>query len=284
MSVASLGEHATDQVESILRSIRIPPRPTLLANIQGEVASGDPDPIRIGKMIGTDPGASAALLKLANSALYGARRKSASVDQAISYLGTTQCVALVTGILAKQAVDNADPSLQVFWDVSAKRAQVMVFLARHLAVTKSDVAHTFGLFCDIGVPLMMQRFPEYRDTYTAASLDAENPFVAIEDARFNSNHAAVGCLLARNWGLPQEVSLAILQHHDYSIMTDSFTDDGIRSLVAMCVLAEYVIGRYQGRDISAEWCKGGGVSCAHLGVTEDDLSEICEVAHEKFVD
>lgn len=282
MGAATLAKPAEDAVETLMRSIRIPPRPNLLTNLQAELSSGDPDPIRIGKVIGTDPGVSGALLKLANSALFGARRKSTSVDQAISYLGTNQCVAMVTGLLARTSVGGTDPSLLHFWDVSSKRAQVMVFLARQLATVRSDIAHTFGLFCDIGVPLLIERFPNYVNTYAQASADPINPFCSVEDAAHHTNHAAIGCLLARNWGLSSEVSMGILQHHDYTVMTDSFTDDDVRSLVAMGLVSEYVIAKYQGRDISCEWEKGGGVCCGHLGLSEDDLIDICEAMHDKF--
>jgi hypothetical protein len=92
-------------------------------------------------------------------------------------------------------------ALASFWDISTRRAQAMVFLSRRMRIGEPDVAHTFGLFCDTGVPLLMDRFADYAATYAAASLEAERPFTALEDERHSTSHAAIGCLLARNWGL-----------------------------------------------------------------------------------
>ena len=87
--------------DALLRSIRIPPRPSLLVDLQRELAETDPSPRRIARIIGNDVGMSGALLKLANSPYFGAARKAKSVEQAINFLGINQCAALLTGLLAR---------------------------------------------------------------------------------------------------------------------------------------------------------------------------------------
>ena len=87
--------------EALMRSIRIPPRPSLLVDLQRELAQSDPSPRRIARIIGNDVGMSGALLKLANSPFFGAARKAKSVEQGINFLGVDQCAALLTGLLAR---------------------------------------------------------------------------------------------------------------------------------------------------------------------------------------
>jgi HD-like signal output (HDOD) protein len=268
--------------DALLRSIRIPPRPSLLVDLQQELAQDDPSPRRIARIIGNDVGMSGALLKLANSPYFGAARKAKSVEQAINFLGINQCAALLTGLLARQALEGANASLDSFWEMSARRAQALVFTSRKLRIAPPDIAHTFGLFCDIGVPLLMARFADYRDTFTQASLDPDRKFTAVEDARHATNHAAIGCLLARNWGLSPDVSWAILLHHDYDVMNDPATDDAVRSLVALSVLAEKGIQRYHGNSDSLEWEKGGAQACAHLGLSEDETADLLDELQETF--
>lgn len=268
--------------DALLRSIRIPPRPSLLVDLQQELAEQDPSPRRIARIIGNDVGMSGALLKLANSPFFGAARKAKSVEQAINFLGINHCAALLTGLLARQAVGDKDGSLNQFWETSARRAQALVFISRKLRIAPPDIAHTFGLFCDIGVPLLMERFEDYRDTFDRATKSAERKFTDIEDARHQTNHAAIGCLLARNWGLSPDVSWAILHHHDYEVLQDDNTDDAIRSLVSASVLAERGIQRYHGNRDSLEWEKGGALACQHLGVEEDEADDLLEELHETF--
>jgi HD-like signal output (HDOD) protein len=272
-----------DPVEALIKSIRIPPRPSLLIDLQHELARSEPDPRTIARIIGSDVGMSGALLKLANSPFYALRRKLRSVEQCITFLGIDQCAALATGVLARQAIGmEGGPALERFWDMSTKRAKALVFLADRTRVCRPDIAHTFGLFCDIGVPLLMNRFPRYADTYAEASGDADHAFTAVEDARHNTNHAAIGCLLARNWGLSEDVSFGILLHHDYSTLVNDGTDDAVRSLIALFLLSENVIQKLYGNVVSVEWEKGGAAACRHLGLGVDETTDLFEELYELF--
>jgi HD-like signal output (HDOD) protein len=160
----------------------------------------------------------------------------------------------------------------------------MVFLSRRLRIGEADVAHTFGLFCDTGVPLLMDRFAAYDATYAAASLEAERPFTALEEERHATSHAAIGCLLARNWGLSDHVAWAILHHHDYAVLEDANTAGAVRSLVALSLLAEAAICKYQGLAESLEWNKGGARACAYLGLSAEETAELLDELHEAFHD
>ncbi|MGO4379209.1 HDOD domain-containing protein [Pseudoduganella sp. RAF53_2] len=282
MTTAAAPAPADTAEEALLRSIRIPPRPSLLVDLQAELGREDPSPRNIARIIANDVGMSGALLKLANSPFYGAQRKAKSVEQAINFLGITNCAALLTGLLARQAIEGNEASLNQFWEMSARRAQALVFISRRLRLAPPDIAHTFGLFCDIGIPILMNRFSDYAATLDRASGSATLKFTAVEDARHMTNHASIGCLLARNWGLSPDVSWAILHHHDYEVLADGATDDAIRSLVAGSVLAERAIQRYHGNPESPEWAKGGELACQHLGMSEDETADLLDELHETF--
>ncbi len=271
-----------DPVDALIKSIRIPPRPSMLADLQQELATADPAPRKIAGIIANDVGMSGALLKLANSPFFGLRHKAKSIEQAITVLGISQCAALMTGLLARQSISAGDASLDRFWDASARRAQALVFLSRRLRTCALDIAHTFGLFCDIGVPLLMNRFPDYAATFAQAGNEPDTSFTEVEDRRHSTNHAAIGCLLARNWGLSSDVSLAILLHHDYGVMDDGVTDDAVRTLVALSLLAENGIQRYLGQGISIEWEKGGELACRYLGLEADETADLLEELYECF--
>jgi HD-like signal output (HDOD) protein len=282
-NAAALATPAADPVDELIKSIRIPPRPSLLADLQRELSSAEPNPLAIGAIIGRDVGMAGALLKLANSSFFGAKRTAKSVEQAISFLGITQVAALMTGLLARQAIATDNAALATFWDISTRRAQAMVYLSRALHMGAPDVAHTFGLFCDTGVPLLMARFPAYAETYAAAAHEAARAFTALEDERHSTNHASIGCLLARNWGLSSDVAWAILHHHDYSVFDDGAnTDDAVRALVALGLLAERAIQQYKGHGDSVEWDKGGARAIAYLGLSDDETADLLDQLHDAF--
>jgi len=268
--------------EALMRSIRIPPRPSLLVDLQRELAKDDPSPRNMARIIGNDVGMSGALLKLANSPFFGAARKAKSVEQAINFLGVDMCASTLTGLLARRAIEDQGADLSAFWEISMRRAQALMFTSRKLRIAPADIAHTFGLFCDIGVPLLMDRFADYAATYDDACHEQQRRFTELEDERYSTNHAAIGCLLARNWGLSPDVSWAILLHHDYRVLNDPATDDAVRSLVALALLAEKGIQRFFGRTLSYEWEKGGELACQHLGLTEDEVADLLDELNEAF--
>ena len=270
------------QVDELMRSIRIPPRPSLLADMQRELTAEEPSPMAIGQIVASDVGMSGALLKLANSSLFGGARQSKSVNQAISFLGVNQVASLMTGLLARQAIPADSAALANFWETSSRRAVAMVFLARRLRISTPDIAHTFGLFCDTGMALLTARFPGYAATFDAACAEPVRPFTAIEDERHATNHAAVGALLARSWGLPDDVAWAILHHHDYTVIDDDATPDAVRSLVALSLLANRAIDQYRGGASSHEWDKGGARACAYLALQEDETTDLLDQLHDMF--
>lgn len=285
MSISAVCERpaaasSQEQVDELMRSIRIPPRPSLLADMQRELAADEPSPMAIGGIVASDAGMSGALLKLANSALFGGARQSKSVNQAISFLGVNQVASLMTGLLARQAIPADSAALASFWETSSRRAVAMVFLARRLRIGTPDVAHTFGLFCDTGMALLTARFPDYAATFDAACREAERPFTAIEDERHSTNHAAIGSLLARSWGLPDDVAWAILHHHDYDVIDDDATPDTVRALVALSLLANRAIDQYRGGASACEWDKGGARACAYLGLEDDEITDLIDQLHD----
>lgn len=274
MSTAiSLNEEALDQ---LIKSIGIPPRPSLLADVQHEMAQDDPDPRKIAQLVARDVAMSAAVLKSANSVFFGLKRKAETVEQAAAFLGLTQVTSLLMGLITRRVVKADGPGLAGFWDAATKRSLAMSKMARALRACPPDVAHTFGLFCDIGIPMLMSRFPSYYETLQLAHNDAVNSFTAIEDARHGTNHTVIGGILARGWNLSPDIIAAIRSHHDYEFMMESTTSHTVAALIALCLLAEHAIQSYQGVSNSPEWEKAGHLACDILGIAVDEARDWCD--------
>ena len=274
---------ANDQsVDALVKTIRIPPRPGMLADVQRELSNDDPDPKRLSAIIANDVALSASLLKLTNSPFFGLRLKATSVDHAVNLIGMKQCGLLMTGLIARQAIQIENVSLVKFWDFSAKRAQAMSHLASRMRICASDMAHTFGLFCDIGIPLLLERFPRYQKTLEIAGQELSVSFTEVEQAHHNTSHTSIGALMARTWGLPEDISNAILLHHNYPVLRDTATPDRVRALIALALVADFAIHKYHGQENMAEWEKGSRLVCDYLGLSSDDLEDRFEELHELF--
>jgi len=268
-------------IDKMLSTIRIPPRPSLLLEVQRELKSSDPSPQKLSGIIGQDVAMSGALLKMANSAFVGLRLKAKSVEQAVMRLGMEQCSLLLTGLLARDSVQVEGISLNQFWDSSNKRAQAMSLYAKKMTLCRSDLAHTFGLFSNIGVPLMMSKFPNYGPALEAALQAELCVTTSAENRLFGTSHTAIGALMARTWGLPAEVVDAILLHHSHDVLKDQNTASTVRNLIALSLLVDYAIFHHQSRKRMNDWELGGPAVCAYLGISQSDADDISEQMFEE---
>lgn len=269
-------------LDELIRSIGIPPRPSLLADVQQEMAGVDPDPRKIARLVTRDVAMSAALVKTANSVFFGLKHKAETVEQAAAFLGLTQCCSLLLGLITRKAINVEGPLMDRFWDVSTKRSLAMVRLSKALRACPPDIAHTFGLFCDIGIPLLMRRFSDYIDTLKASNEDYANPFTTAEDNRHGTNHTTIGAILARSWGLSEDVTLAIRVHHHYEVMREPDASKTVKALVAMCLVAERAIQLYEGLNSHVEWEKGGAMALEVLNISEEEMIDFCDELHVMF--
>lgn len=269
-------------LDALVQSIRIPPRPSLLADVQLEMGREEPDPQKIAQLVSKDVAMSASVLKSANSAFFALPRKAETVEQAAKLLGLNQCYSLILGLIARKAMHGKGLALSSFWDTAAKRSFAMARLARATRVCPPDIAHTFGLFCDIGIPMLLSRFPEYSGTLREAHNDLWQSITTIEDRHHGTNHATISSIMSRSWGLAPDITEAIRNHHYYEIMHESTTPKNVAALLSMCVLAERAIQVYRGVQQSAEWNLGGSGACDVLGLSAHDADEWVDQLHHVF--
>lgn len=274
------------EMEKVIGSVGIPPRPTMLIELDAEIRKDEPIYRKIEQLVSSDVGLSAALLKTVNSPFFGLRSKATTISQAISVLGLSALARTITGLKLRQVFAKAGQiDMESFWDASAKVAMMTSHIAEQLPGMNRDEAYTFGLFQNCGIPILMQRFPDYKKTFGAAERSMDRKFTEIEDECYQTNHATVGYLLAKNWNLPNTLSSAIRFHHEYDLLSESQSLLPVEGqhLVALALLAERAIQLHAGLSDSAEWHKGGQIALRHLGLSTDEFGEIVDDA-KAFLD
>jgi HD-like signal output (HDOD) protein len=270
-------ELSETEARKLLAGIVIPPRPSIVTAVLEERSRADPDLRRIAQLISNDVGLSAAVLKTVNSPLYGLRRQVGSIEQAVMLLGMKNVGALVMGLSLRNSVPSQ--GLNRFWDSAARTALVASHLAHLLGGTSREDAHLFGLFHDCGIPLLMQRFPDYKETLALANNAQDMSFTEVEDGRHQTNHAVVGSLLASNWNLPEHLRDGILHHHDRGVFQSELPALTL-NLIAIVNLAEYVENSFSRLSADAEWGKVGPKVMAYLMLDEDALDDLIRDAKD----
>jgi HD-like signal output (HDOD) protein len=265
-----------------LRDILIPPCPELLSALQKELAQGDPDPGEIARIAGSDVAMAASLLRTVNSPLYARARAAETVAQAVSMLGVVPTVGLLTGFLTRQAIRSTSPLLAHFWETSTRRAMAMGFIAKQLYGVDADVAHTCGLFCHVGIPIMMQGIKGYAGTLAEALARQDRSFTETENAAHHTDHAVVGAIVAKTWCLPAVTVAAVRLHHDFTVLADPQFPAEVRTLVAMGLVAEHLVAQHEGVQAQAEWAQHGAACLALVHVAAEEVESWLDALHPVF--
>ncbi len=276
--IETLAESTSAAVDNLLErsiiDVGIPPCPAILERFTTESRKEDSDYNRLAIILGTDVGLSAGLIKTANSPFFGMRQRVRSVNDALAVLGLKTASRAVAGIILRKAFPNV-ANLERFWDASARIARLSGWLALHLNIPglRADDAYTFGLFRDCGIPVLLSRFPNYGKLLAIANHDAVNSFTDVEETELPTNHAMVGCILAQNWWLPEEICLAIRNHHELMLPGSGLPVLSSR-LIATSQLAEHILQKQLDLSLTMEWPKLGNMCLQILGIAEDQLDSL----------
>ncbi len=271
--------HSEAELAALLRGLNIPPCPSILAELSAELRKDDCNQQRVATLIRSDVALSAAVLKITNSASSSAARKVSSISDAIALLGTQNLVNFVVGDFLKRALSTPNSQrMERFWDRAAHNANVCALLAERLRGTRRETAYCFGLLHDCGMPLMMQRYPDYKDTLRFAN-QSEQPFTATEEARYSTDHATIGYLLTRSWGLADALSEAIRSHHEFEVL-DTSADGGVSdeacTLIALSLLAEHIVSTFLRDPEEHEWRRGAPLVADFFGLSPTDLDDLVD--------
>jgi putative nucleotidyltransferase with HDIG domain len=164
-----------------------------------------------------DQSLSAKVLKMANSAYYGARavRKVNNIHHAIVIIGfdAVKEIILTTSLFHTFRDSQEVKSLQPLWQHSLECALVAKRMAWVYRYDAMDEAYLVGLIHDIGKLVIQQYFPEQfrlikgKNDNGVEDLEAEKEILGM-------NHASIAGRLAEHWNFPEAIVESIAQHHD----------------------------------------------------------------------
>jgi HD-like signal output (HDOD) protein len=260
-------------IERVLRGITIPSRPAVLLALQNELAKDDPDPMKMARTVSADVALSLAVLSLVNSAAFGLSRRVENIEQAAGVLGLNQLTTLVTSACVRNAVSFKGLKLERFWDASDKRARLMVRLSKGVKNINPSPAQSMGLFCDAGIPLLMQRFTDYMTTLDLANNSTNQTFTEIEFERHGIDHGRIGGMIAKSWGFDEILVQAIQLHHDYTLFGNRQVSESVTKLVAMSILCDRVIQEYSRMNVTQEWSKSADSIPGALMFSDHDIED-----------
>lgn len=207
----------------------------------------------LARIVGADPGLSARLIKVSNSAYYGFARRLGTVREAVLVIGFRQVRQIVLGAALmdtwKRIVPCEGFDTDVFWEHSLMVAMAAETSARIAGEARPEEAFTAGILHDMGL-LAMLVGDRNRMVAAIRGARAGMPVIEAERKVFGFGHAEAGEALAGHWNFPEALVAAIGRHHDLKIGRS----EGLPGMVALGVRISNANGLFGGyRDVPAEF-------------------------------
>ncbi len=180
----------------------------------------------LGEVISYDPGLSARILRIANSAFFGFASKISSISRAVSLLGTQHVHDLVLATVVTRTFSGMPGdvvSMDLFWRNSVFCGVACRALAARCNVLDSARLFLEGLLYDVGHLVLYRKMPGLALEAIARSKDSGQPVHLIEQELIGFDYAQLGGALLQSWQLPANLVKPIRYHlhpadtKDYSL-------------------------------------------------------------------
>ncbi len=207
----------TEKQRILAKVESFPGMPGAAATLMSVLRTPEPSISKIEEILRHDPGLTANVLRLANSAYFGLCQKVGSVKQAIILLGLKKLFQLVlastVGSIMGKPVAGYDLPPGELWRHAIGVSVAAELLAESLNFQETEMVFTAALLHDMG-KLVMGNFVK-EDLREIENLAAKGiSFEVAEAFVTGTDHAEIGARILKRWSLPDELVSAVRWHHD----------------------------------------------------------------------
>jgi putative nucleotidyltransferase with HDIG domain len=227
---------------------------------------------QIEQILRFEPGLTANILKLTNSAYFGLSTKIGSIRQAILMIGWKKLTQIVLASCVSAIIDKPvqgyDLSAGDLWRHSVGVSVASETLVKELKLSVSDEVFTAALLHDVGKMVLGKYVKE-----DIAVIDGEEmedvPFEQVERSMFGTDHAEIGANILRRWSFPPAMISAVRWHHEPdSAPKPSHMIDVVHVADVLCLMSGIGVGR-EGLQY-----RPSPAACERIGLTEEHLERV----------
>lgn len=225
----------TDHVKKRLElSTDLPSLPAVAVEILDLAQSSTSTMAQVADVVSYDPALASKLLRLANSPLYGQRRKSNNIREAVMLMGLNSTMMLALSFtlftsLNKQLERGLD--YNCFWRRALLSSTVARLIAKETKTASPEDAFLAALLQDIGMAIIDSVF---KDFYKQDSPQPRTHqiFINAECHQLGCDHAVIGGWILQQWNFPERLITAVQRSHKPSnnmqLRTLTNLDDCVR--------------------------------------------------------
>ncbi len=204
-------------LQEILGQIRsLEPFPRVVTWVLDIASRDELIPNELIEVIQTDPGITARVLRVSNSAFYGCQGEIASLKDAGNLLGVSTLVNLVLTCAAsnyfRQQGSAAASGQDRLWQCCLTHAVASRLLAERHGRTDPEVAYTAGLLQHVG-SLVLDRFYDDGRVFIDTAVRNGDERIDAERKVLGMSHAEIGARLLSRWDMPHALVDTVRFHH-----------------------------------------------------------------------
>lgn len=192
------------------RKIELPPLPAIAAEVMSLCQQDATDAAKLSAVIHRDQTIASNVLRVANSAAYAGQMPCSSLQQAVSRLGLQMITEIAMAVSVRGRM-FANPTcadlLAALWQHSVLAGFFTKEIAR-LRRRNVEIAFLCGLLHDVGKAVLLTNVDR-----VLGKAELGLPRAQLLDA-VEQQHVPAGVLLCREWKLPEQVTEAVMCHHE----------------------------------------------------------------------
>ena len=228
--------------------------------------------VQIEQILRYEPGLTANILKMTNSAFFGLPKKIGSIRQAVLLIGWKKLIQIVLASCVSAIIDKPvqgyDLSAGDLWRHCVAVSVASELLVKELKLSVPEEMFTAALLHDVGKMVLGRYIKE-----DVALIDGEEmqsmSFEQVERSMFGIDHAEIGADILRNWSFPPTMISAVRWHHDPDAAPiSSHLIDVVHVADVLCVMSGIGVGR-EGLQY-----RPSPTACERIGLTEEHLEKV----------
>lgn len=201
-------------VSQVIDLDSLPAAPPVYAALS-RAMTGDPSIQEIEAIVMKDQAIAAQVLKIVNSAFFGAPRLVTSLPQALSFLGLSALRSLVLTVESFKVFDSSSACREFSFEEHQTHGLLTARIASRAVLPRErETAFTAGLLHDVGALILASRVPAAYTNVLRRAVAEQRPLEEVELEMMATGHPVVGAQLLGLWGLPEVIVDIVARHHE----------------------------------------------------------------------
>ena len=201
----------------IAKVSNLPPAPKVVPELMRLLNQADVESSKIVKLISYDPSLTANVLRVCNSAFFGAAKATSDIQEAITRLGFMKVYQLVVAATGSKMLSPSQLGYGLEHGDLWKHSVAAAVAAQRIAISlgeDANVAFTATLLHDIGKIVLSQSLDGSYSKLVKETESNQQSLLEAEKKVLGVHHAEVGGQLLSRWKFPPNVVSAVWYHHN----------------------------------------------------------------------